>query len=87
MEKILTQLIEEEIRLTALVRSLYKLEIDATNYLPNLCHVIFELANVERTDERSDHYFQLLEIAAETKGKEERQEAVNRILGYLSILN
>lgn len=81
MRNILAHLILEEIKTTALIRSLQDLEIDATVYLPETSRVIFELANVTITEELSDQYFTMIE--SNQTNKEEWTKLSEEIASFL----
>jgi len=64
MQQIISTLIQDEIKLNRLVRTLDKLDIEATTYLPNNAVVIFELLKLnERPDYEKllDEYFTRIE--------------------------
>lgn len=64
MKTILTQLIEEDIRITRLVRILNRIEIDASVYLSCKSSVIFELLELRahpQHEQLLDEYFQHIE--------------------------
>jgi hypothetical protein len=69
MKTILTQLIEEDIRITRLVRSLHRLEIDASIYLSCKSSVVFQLLELSRhphQEQLLDEYFQHIEQLSDT---------------------
>jgi len=51
MKQILTHLIHDDIRLTRLIRTLYKLDVDMNDYLSNNCSVIFILMGIAECPE------------------------------------
>lgn len=67
MEKTLRMLIEDDIKITRLVQTLGKLEIDASYYLTNTSTVVFRLAGIPlegHEDHRFDDYFKMIERCA-----------------------
>ena len=66
-------IIEEEIKLTTLVRSLKQLNIDVTEYLPNTSKAVFDLMGIEVNDTITDTYFQMVE----------GRKTANQIVTYL----
>lgn len=79
MRTIVQQLIEEEIRLTGFIRSLNRLGLEANDYLPNLSQAVFELLHLEKTDDLTDKYFQLIE-SGEHADQNERKELAESVL-------
>lgn len=70
MEDILTLLIEDDIRITRLVRTLATIGIDASAYTPNKTTVVLKLLQLDY-ETHSDEYLKLLEESADT-GEDQR---------------
>lgn len=64
MKEILALLIEDDIRITRLVRTLGNIGIDATDYLPHKSMIVFRMAQVDY-DQHSDAYHTRVENAAD----------------------
>lgn len=65
MEDILTLLIEDDIRITRLVRTLAAIGIDASAYTPNKTSVVLKLLGLDY-ETYSDEYLKLIEESADT---------------------
>lgn len=82
MKSALIQLVQEEIRLTAFIHSLDQLKLDANDHLPNISAVVFELLNIETTDELSDKYFEMVASGMQLN-KDERRLLAEEIVEFL----
>lgn len=64
MKEILALLIEDDIRITRLVRTLGNIGIDATAYLPHKSMIVFRMLQVDY-DRHSDDYHTRIESASD----------------------
>lgn len=86
MKEILLQLIEDDIRITRLVRALGGIEIDASVYLPGKSTVILRLLEISDTHQReelSDAYFQRVEQASDPSSGTTDHHRAAQILDWL----
>lgn len=86
MKQTLTQLILEDIRTTRLVRTLAKIEIDASEYMSAKSAAVFyllALSGKASKEELQDQYFSRVEQASD-QPKQEDPASTQNIIAWLS---
>ena len=70
MKDVITLLIEDDIKITRLIRTLAKIGIDASAYTPNKTSVVLRLLELDY-EKHSDEYLKLLEQVADSGNESE----------------
>ena len=86
MKKILTLLIADDIKISRLVYTLEKLDIDANDYLTHKPTIVFELIGIKHTLQNEDlfnQFYQKIQQASDNDQTEDMQ-AIEDIIEWLS---
>jgi len=87
MNEILTLLIKDDIHLTRLIRTLYKLDVDMNDYLSNNSSVIFILMGIDEVPENEAFLAAYLrKIEAAGKSKKTKEKDVAAIIEWLKVI-
>ena len=88
MKRILTLLIEDDIKITRLVRTLAKLDIDASSYLTHKSTLVFEMMEIKHSinnEELMNQYYAKIEQASD-KDQTEDKQAIEAIINWFSAI-
>lgn len=84
MKEILVLLIEDDIRITRLVRTFGNIGIDATEYLPHKSMIVFRMIQLEY-EEHADNYHTRIEKVADTLSTDIRKASEEILVWLLEI--
>ena len=88
MKRILTLLIEDDIKITRLVRTLAKLDIDANSYLTHKSTIVFEMVEIKHSingEELMNQYYDKIEQASD-KDQTGDKQAIEGIINWFSAI-
>lgn len=78
MKDVIMLLIEDDIKIIRLIRTLAKIGIDASTYTPNKTSVVLRLLKLDY-ETHSDEYLKLIEQAVETGSKSEIMKWLKKV--------